>query len=91
MKQLVLTRSAEIALGTLPDAKRRRLQGRLDALRNWDDDKAIRDRSERIAPRGVYMLPASDGLCVFFKAAADKITVLEIANKEVVEQFADAE
>jgi hypothetical protein len=30
-------------------------------------------------------------MCVFFKKGSDKITVLEIANREVVEQFADAE
>jgi hypothetical protein len=91
MKQLVLSHPVEIALGTLPDAKRRRLQSFFEALRNWDNDKAIRDRSEPIPLRGIYLIPSPNGMYVFFKPGADKITILDIANKETIEQFADAE
>jgi hypothetical protein len=90
MKQLVLEYRAEIALGTLRPSHRRRLQGLIDSLRNWHTDRAIRERSEPIALRNVYRLPSSK-MYIFFKLGADKITVLDIANKDLVDQFAGAE
>jgi mRNA-degrading endonuclease RelE of RelBE toxin-antitoxin system len=89
--KLVITTPVMIALRTVSDEERRRAQALLDTLANWNHDAHVRDASRRIIHKDVYVLQASDGMRIFFKKDPDQITILDIARKQTVDQFAEAE
>ncbi len=89
--KLVITTPVMIALRTLSDEERRRAQALFDTLANWNHDAHVREASRRIIYKDVYVLQASDGMRIFFKKDPDQITILDIARKQTVDQFAEAE
>jgi mRNA-degrading endonuclease RelE of RelBE toxin-antitoxin system len=89
--EIAYTDSVKIALRTLSTEERSRLQGLFVALGNWDNDPHIQKMSRRLPYKDVYVLRATDGTRVFFNKGTDRITILDIAKKETVDQFADEE
>ena len=89
--KLVITTPVMIALRTLSDEERGRAQALFDTLANWNHDAHVREASRRIIYKDVYVLQASDGMRIFFRKEADQITILDIARKQTVDQFAEAE
>jgi hypothetical protein len=81
----------DIALRTLRPEKRRRVHAWFDHLKNWDNDDHVRRISHRLPFEDVYVLNATDGLRIFFHKGTDAITVLDIASKETIDQFAGVE
>jgi mRNA-degrading endonuclease RelE of RelBE toxin-antitoxin system len=91
--ELQITDSARFALRTLSARGRKRIQGRFTALENWDSDPHIQTLSTplKYKDKDVYVLRAGDGMLIFFSKSSDKIVILDIARRETVEQFADAD
>jgi len=78
-----------IALRTLRGEERNNVHAWFDHLKNWDNDPLVRKISHQLPhKKNVYVLTASDGTRIFFRKEANMITVLDIARKETIDQFA---
>ncbi len=69
----------------------REVQAWLHQLERWDTDAHVRKMSKPIAVKDTYILTTSDDTYIFFKKEAGTITVLDIAKKATIDQFADVE
>lgn len=79
----------DIALRTLQREERRSIDAWFDHLKNWDNDSHVRKISHQLPhKKNVFVLAASDGTRIFFRKEANTITVLDIARKETIDQFA---
>jgi len=81
--ELALNHAAEIALRTLGDEDRRKMQVWFDYLRNWDTDEFVRSRSRKLnvpGPEDIYVLQTSTDLRIFFVLHADRIEIIDIAR-----------
>jgi hypothetical protein len=88
---LVLAEPAEIALRTLEQDDRRRVNALCDALKNWENDATIRSRSKLLAgDDGTYVLDTSTDICIFFTFDQGRIVVLDIARRSSLALFAHA-
>jgi mRNA-degrading endonuclease RelE of RelBE toxin-antitoxin system len=91
MKEIVITPSAKISLRTLEDKNRRRVLAWFDQLANWDADESVRRHSRSLdSMPGVYMLVTRTDYRVFFRIDGNTVTILDIANKHLIEAFAKA-
>jgi mRNA-degrading endonuclease RelE of RelBE toxin-antitoxin system len=78
----------EIALRTLGEEDRRKVQAWLDHLKNWENDEYVRKRSDKLASfDDVYVLRTSTDFLIFFTLQRDQIVVNDIATKETVLSF----
>jgi len=89
--ELRTNQSVDIALRTLRPEELRRVHAWFGHLKNWDNDAHVQKISHRLPNEDVFVLTASDGIRIFFQKDADSITVLDIARKETIDQFAEAE
>jgi hypothetical protein len=88
----VLTkRPVEIALRTLKDDERQTIHAWFDQLKNWDNDPHVRGISRQLPYKDVFVLTTSDGMRIFFNKGENTITILDLATKATIDQFADAE
>jgi hypothetical protein len=85
-------RPVDIALRTLRPEELSRVHSWFDHLKNWDNDAQVRRISHQLPGfKDVYVLTPSKGLRIFFQKDSDGITVLDIASKETIDQFAGVE
>jgi len=89
--ELVTNRPVDIALRTLRAEELRHVHSWFDHLKNWDDDDHVRKLSHKLPHKDVYVLTTSDDIVIFFRKGTDTITVLDIARKETIDQFAGTE
>ena len=77
--------SAIIAVKTMREGERRRLEFLLRRLEKWNDDSSVRSISRQLeAETNTYLLMSPDGLRVFFRIQGNEIAVFDIAAKETL-------
>jgi hypothetical protein len=85
---VVLTQPVEIALRTLGEEDYRKVSAWLDHLKNWENDRFVRERSHKLASAdGVYVLQTSTDFRIFFTLQQDQIVILDIATKATIKSF----
>jgi hypothetical protein len=78
----------EIALRTLGDQDRQRVEAWFDHLRSWENDPFIRQQSQKLTSgEDVYVLKATSDLRIFFKLEADRIVLLDLATRGTILMF----
>jgi mRNA-degrading endonuclease RelE of RelBE toxin-antitoxin system len=83
--KLVLTPAVEVALRTLDDDNRRRVQSWFDHLANWNVDDYVRNHSHRLESiPDAYVLRTRTDLRIFFKVHGGTVTILDIATKQSI-------
>ena len=88
MKKIVTTQSVDIALRTLYENDRRKVNAWFDHLCNWDHDEYVRRRSHSLAELpGVYLLKTNSDFRIFFRIDDDTITILDITTKQTLLAF----
>lgn len=84
---------AQIQMRTLRPERLKIVEGHLSALRNWENDPAVRQLSRPHPTRSekdLYLLEATDGFRIFFNKTADAITVVDITTKATLDRYANA-
>jgi hypothetical protein len=88
MKKVVTTRDVDIALRTLEDDNRRRMQTWFGQLANWDRDEWVRTHSHSLdSIPGVYVLQTNTDFRIFFKMQGNTITVINIGSRQAILAF----
>jgi hypothetical protein len=84
--KLIIAEPVRIALNTLSNGDRQRVQAWLDRLRNWENDQFVQSQSVSLdlGGREVRMLRTSTDLRIFYTIDQDTITVLDVARKETI-------
>jgi mRNA-degrading endonuclease RelE of RelBE toxin-antitoxin system len=91
MKKVVTTPSVEVALRTLDDDNRRRMQAWFGQLANWDGDDFVRTHSHRLdSIPGVYVLKTNTDFRIFFTIHGNTVTIIHITRKQSILAFADS-
>jgi len=89
--QVTKSESVRIALRTLGEQDRRRVEAWLDHLGNWENDEFVRAQSHRLPSDGnTYVLGTGSDLRVFFTVTKDGIVILDVARKAALQGFAGA-
>ena len=79
---------ADMAIRTLGQDDRQRVQAWFGHLRNWDQDPFVRDHSHPLpSSRNTYVLQTSSDLRIFFTKEDDIITVFDIAKRPAILLF----
>jgi mRNA-degrading endonuclease RelE of RelBE toxin-antitoxin system len=85
MKKVVITQSVQVALRTLDDETRRRVNAWFEHLANWDGDEYVRSHSHSLdSIPGVYVLKTSTDLRIFFTMQGNSVTIIDIAKKQSI-------
>jgi len=85
MKKVVITQSVQVALRTLDDETRRRVNAWFEHLANWDGDEYVRSHSHSLdSIPGVYVLKTSTDLRIFFTMQGNTVTIIDIAKKQSI-------
>lgn len=85
MKRIVTTPAVDIALRTLDQEDRRKVEAWFNRLRNWDSDPFVREHSHRLdSASDVYVLKTSTDLRIFFSLQGITITIRDIARKQSI-------
>jgi mRNA-degrading endonuclease RelE of RelBE toxin-antitoxin system len=85
MKKIVITPAVTIALRTLDDDARRRVDSWLTRLANWEGDEFVRRQSQSLdSLPGVYVLKTSTDLRIFFTVQEKTVTILDIGKEESI-------
>jgi mRNA-degrading endonuclease RelE of RelBE toxin-antitoxin system len=85
MKTIVTTPSVEIALRTLDDDNRQRVQAVFGHLANGEGDDFVRNHSQSLdSVPGVYVLKTGNDLRVFFTMHGNTVTVIDIGKKQSI-------
>jgi hypothetical protein len=83
--KLVLTNAAEIGLRTLGQDDRQRVFAWFSSLRNWKNDKFVREHSHKLGSlENTYVFQTATDIRVFFKIEIETITVVDIATKSTI-------
>jgi mRNA-degrading endonuclease RelE of RelBE toxin-antitoxin system len=85
MKKIVITPAVKVALRTLDDDTRRRVDSWLTRLANWDGDEFVRRHSQSLdSPPGVFVLKTSTDLRIFFTIQGNTVTILDIGKEQSI-------
>ncbi len=82
-----VSESAEIAFSTLNADDRRLVSAWFDHLKNWRNDDFIRSRSRALDDAGNFILQTSGDILVAFRIVGDRVTILSIFRREMVDKF----
>jgi mRNA-degrading endonuclease RelE of RelBE toxin-antitoxin system len=83
--KVVLTPAVEVAIRTLDDDNRRRVQSWFGHLAKWETDDYVRSHSHRLdSIADAYVLKTSTDLRIFFKVHGGTVTILDIATKQSI-------
>jgi mRNA-degrading endonuclease RelE of RelBE toxin-antitoxin system len=86
--KVIQTQPVEIALRTLDEEDRRKIEPWFERLKNWEKDPSVRERSQKLASTdGVYVLRTNSEYRIFFKLEQDRILILDIATKSTIQKF----
>ncbi len=89
--KVILTQPVEIALRTLGEEDRRKVQAWLDHIENWETDSFVRKHSHKLeSAEGVHVLRTSTDYRIFFTVEQDRIVVLDIATRATIMKFSHA-
>jgi len=83
MKEVVITRPVQVALRTLDDDIRHRVNAWLKHLANWDESVRSHSHSLDSIP-GVFVLKTSTDLRIVFTIKGDTVTIIDIAKKQSI-------
>lgn len=79
------TSAVDIALRTLGQEDRQRVQAWFDHLKNWDKNPFVRVHSYRLEENdNVYVFKTSSEFWIFFRLEKETITVIDVAKKDSV-------
>ncbi len=85
MKKVVITQSVQVALRTLDNDTRRRVNRWFKHLANWDGDEFVRSHSHSLdSIPGVYVLKTSTDLRIFFTMQGNTVNIIDIARKQSI-------
>jgi hypothetical protein len=83
--KVIVAQPVEIALRTLGQDDRQKVQTWLGHLQNWEQDAFVRSRSHKLqSPDNVYVLRTSTDVRIFFTLDGDTITVLDVARRDAI-------
>jgi mRNA-degrading endonuclease RelE of RelBE toxin-antitoxin system len=83
--RIEIAQPADIALRSLSQDDRQRVQAWLDHLRNWEGDRFIQTRSHRLPSfENTYVLQTSTDIRIFFTKENDTITVFDVAKRPAI-------
>ena len=86
MKEIVTTPPVDVALRTLDNENRRRVDAWFGHLANWDGDEFVRSHSHILdSLPGLYVLKTNSDLRIFFTIQENTVTVIDIATKQTIE------
>jgi hypothetical protein len=82
---MIQTPPVDIALRTLGDEDRRRVEAWFDHLKNWENDPFVRAHSQELpSADDVYVLKAGGEIRIFFRLETGRIVILDIATKATI-------
>jgi len=85
MKKVVITQSVQVALRTLDNDTRRRVNAWFEHLANWEGDEFVRSHSHSLdSIPGVYVLKTSTDLRIFFTMQGNTVNIIDIAKKQSI-------
>jgi hypothetical protein len=85
---VIQTQPVEIALRTLDEEDRRKVEAWFERLKNWEKDASVRERSQKLpSADGVYVLKTTGRFVIFFRLEQDRIVLLDIATKRTIQMF----
>ncbi len=80
-----------MALRTMKADERRDVLAWFDHLKNWEQDPYVRKKAVQLPDTDVQLLTTSEGIHIFFEKDDSTITILDLATKATIDQFADVE
>ena len=86
--QVEIAEPADIALQTLGQDDRQRVDAWFGHLRNWEGDQFVRDHSHRLpSSQNTYVLQTGSDIRLFFTKENGKITVFDVAKRSALLLF----
>jgi mRNA-degrading endonuclease RelE of RelBE toxin-antitoxin system len=79
---VIITRAVHVALRTLDNDERRKVQDWFDHLRNWEDDEHVREIAKKFVYQNIYSIYTPDDIRIFFALDEEKgeIVIVDLAR-----------